>query len=118
MRNVSFIPMLALALAGAGAPAQTAAPASSYRAGTVPTVAPDATFDNVGTPATAASSPATPDGVPDRPVVGGFGPLTTDDAVAAAPPRAASAASSPRITVNTARRARSAQQSGSSNVSR
>jgi hypothetical protein len=118
MRNLPFIVLLALGLASTGASAQSTAPVGTYRAGTVPTVAPDATLDNVGTPATAASSPATPDGVPDRPAVGGFGPVTTDNGVAAAPARAASAASSPRITVNTARRARSAQQAGSSNVVR
>jgi hypothetical protein len=82
----------ALALSAGGAAAQQA-PDPHYRAGTVPTVGADATNTNVGV----SPSPVNPSGTTSNtgtPViepaasaasgtVGGFGPLTTDNGVAA-----------------------------------
>lgn len=116
-----------LALLAGPAAAQVPAPDPNYRAGTVPTTGPDATNTNVGVtpspvnPSGSTGNTAAPPPAPVPPgasapegTVGGFGPITTDNGVAAS--RTASAPGlSPdtRRAIEKARRARDPQRAAS-----
>jgi hypothetical protein len=110
-RSTPSLAALAAVLALLARPAVAQAPAApdpNYRAGTVPTVGPDATNTNVGvTPSpvnpsgptsNAGTSAAEPAASAASGTVGGFGPITTDNGVAATRP-----ASAPRLSPETAR---------------
>jgi hypothetical protein len=107
-RSTLSLAALAAVLAGPAAAQVPAGPDPNYRAGTVPTVGPDATHTNVGVTA----SPVNPSGATSNVgttaaepaasaasgTVGGFGPITTDNGVAATRP-----ASAPRLSPETTR---------------
>jgi hypothetical protein len=123
-RSPLSLASLAVTLALLAGTAAAQAPDPNYRAGTVPAVGADATNTNVGV----TPSPVNPSGATSNTgstaaepaasaasgTVGGFGPITTDNGVAATRP-----ASAPRLSpeaaraIEKARRVREPQRSAS-----